>query len=130
MGTSDEPSDGLMHELIGVVRDNTEKTVAVRSDVNRVVSQVYQDIVTIKQQLAAEARERPRRQSELDTSIRKINDRLDGQDKTLDGQDKKLDTLFVQIVRSGNRRFWLIVAVLLVCLFIAARVALSWLGWI
>lgn len=123
---NDDPPDGLMHELINVVRDNTEKTLSVRSDVNRAMALIYQRIIAVESQNAIEARERPKRQGELDTSIKKINDRLDGQDNILEGQDKKLDIIFAQ----GRWRFWLMVLVLAVCSFVALRVALVWLGWI
>ncbi len=124
---NDEPTDGLMHELINVVRDNTEKTIAVRTDVNRAMSMIYQRIIAIESQNMIEARERPERQKQLDRTLAKINGRLDGQDTTLEGQDQKLDTLFDQqenVIRSGRWRMRLMIGILMVCSFIALRVAL------
>lgn len=140
MPVDDEPTDGLMHELINVVRDNTEKveaarneTIAARNDMSATSLQLFQRIVTIERQLALEARERPDRQKQLDGSIKKITDRLDSQDGILEGQDRKLDTLFHQqkrVIRSGRWRMWLMIGILIVCCFVALRVALVWLGLI
>lgn len=137
MGT-DEPTDGLMHELIEVVRTNTEKvdaarqeTIATRNSMTATSINLFQRIVEIERQMQQEARERPARQQQLDTSIKSITDRLDGQDTILEGQDQKLDTLFTQqekVIASGRWRMWLMVGILVVCSFVALRIAVVWLG--
>lgn len=135
---SDEPTDGLMHELIEVVRTNTEKvdaarqeTIATRNSMTATSINLFQRIVEIERQMQQEARERPARQQQLDTSIKSITDRLDGQDTILEGQDQKLDTLFTQqekVIASGHWRMWLMVGILVVCSFVALRIAVVWLG--
>jgi uncharacterized protein HemX len=115
-----DPSDGLMHELINAVRESAERTTEVRADVNRAMALIYQRIIAIESQNTIEASERPKRQRQLDGSIERITQRLDGQDRILEGQDKKLDTLFdqqEQVARSGHKRLWLMVAILVACLF-------------
>jgi hypothetical protein len=115
-----DPSDGLMHELINAVRESAEKTAEVRNDVNRAMALIYQRIIAIESQNTIEASERPKRQRQLDGSINRITQRLDGQDKILEGQDKKLDTLFdqqEQVAKSGHKRLLLMVAILVACLF-------------
>lgn len=91
---------------------------------NERITKIEEKVEQVERQNSVEAQERPQRQRQLDDSISKINTRLDGQDKILEGQDKKLDTLF----DDGRWRFWLMVGILIVCSFVALRVALVWLG--
>lgn len=112
-----EPPDSLMHELIQTVRDNTEKTVAVRADVNRVTTHIYQIITRIEHVLSDEAQERPKRQRELDERLTHITKRLDKQDKALEDQDRALDTIY----KSQRWRGYLLLAVV-VLLFVGIAV--------
>ena len=138
MAPSEQPPEDLMRTLIDTVRDNTEKvdaarqeTIATRNSMTATSLSLFSRIVEIERQLYQEAKERPRRQKQLDGAIKHITDRLDGQDETLAGQDQKLDTLFDQqrtVITAGRWRMWLMVGILIVCSFVALRVALVWFG--
>ena len=105
-----DPTDNLMHELISSIEANTEKTVAVRGDVNAAIISVYQSITHIERTLAEDARERPIRQRQLDAQIASITTRLDQQDQALQWQDRALDTIY----QSQRWRGWVLIGIALV----------------
>lgn len=126
------PNDGLLHELIGAIRENTDRLALYREDMNRAMLIVYQRITEIERKLVDEAKERPQRQKELDAKLKKQDDaiagidaRLDKQDSALENQDKTLSELFDRqeaVIRAQRWRGWALILITIGVIALAAGV--------